>query len=129
MKKLITVASLLIIASGCYNDKYNKLYPQAATAVACDTSAVSFARDITPIINTYCAQTSGCHSAADHAASGYDFSTYVGFHSVATQDLLISDINGNPVSRNHAMPLNMAKMPDCEINKMIAWLNQGAGNN
>ena len=129
MKKLIVIAGLLVGVCGCYNDKYDKLYPQPVTPVVCDTSAVSFKNDIVPIINAYCAETGGCHSAADHAASGYDFSTYAGFQAIATTSELINDINETPTSRNHAMPLNLPKMPTCEINKMTAWVNQGTLNN
>lgn len=131
MKKMIPVAFLLLVTamSSCYNDKYDKLYPAPAIKPVCDTTAVSFKTDLVPIINTYCALASGCHSSSDHASSGLDFSTYAGFQVTATQDELINDINFTPSARYHSMPLNLPKMPACEISKMTAWVNQGARNN
>lgn len=130
MKKglLIAVALMLIAAAGCYNDKYDQIYVTPAT-VTCDTTTVSYATVITPILSKYCNVTGGCHDAAGSIVSQYDFSTYAVVKSVANYNFMITDINGNPQSRHHAMPLNLPKIPPCDIEQITAWINQGAPNN
>ena len=129
MKKLtILAAGLLLFLGSCYNDKYDKLYPAVATNT-CDTATVTFAQDILPILNASCNISGGCHDAAGMATSGYNFTTYDGIQSQATTDILINDINGTPSSRHNAMPKNLPKISDCDINKMTRWVNQGAQNN
>ena len=130
MKKLIVIAGLLLFISSCYNDKYNKLYPPATTAVTCDTTAVSFQKDIQPIIASYCSIPGGCHDATGSNISGYNFTIYVGIARVANHSMLIDDLNQMPsTSTYHAMPLNLPQIPACDINKFTAWVNQGALNN
>jgi hypothetical protein len=126
MKKMTIIAGLAVVFAGCYNDKYDKLYP-APTATTCDTTTISYATDIMPILNTYCNTSSGCHGAS--STTGYDFTTYMGIRGVANTEILINDIKGTPTGGRSAMPKNMAKMPDCNINKITRWVNQGAINN
>ena len=54
MKKiaLFAAASLLILA-GCYNDKYDKLYPKPVTNT-CDTTTITYSNDVKPIIVSNC---------------------------------------------------------------------------
>jgi mono/diheme cytochrome c family protein len=130
MKKLFFAAAalLLIGTAGCYNDKYDQLYVTPAT-VTCDTTAVSYSTTVAPIINANCNVSGGCHDAAGAATSGYNFSTYAGVQAVANYDYMITDITGNPTSRHHAMPLNLPKISQCDINIITAWIDQGALNN
>ena len=130
MKKLMIVAGIFLLFGSCYNDKFDKLYPAPAVVVTCDTTAVSFANDIMPILTANCNIAGGCHDAAGSAVSGYDFSGgYDIFHFQAKTDILINDINGTPSAGHNAMPKNLPKISQCDINKMTAWVNQGALNN
>ncbi len=131
MKKglLIAAAFMLIAAAGCYNDKYDQLYVTPAT-VTCDTTAVSYSTTIAPIISANCNIAGGCHNTSGAATSGYDFTTYAGLLQVASYDYIITDINGTPSSsRHHAMPLNLPKISQCDINQITAWVDQGAHDN
>jgi hypothetical protein len=123
MKKLIAIIGLALVVSGCYNDKYDKLYPIGT--VACDTSTVTFAADILPIFNAKC-NTSGCHDAATNSG-GYTYTTHAGAQPGALNGKILGTINWS--AGYSAMPKNLPKLSTCEINKISRWINQGALNN
>ena len=125
---MIAGVAVLISTLGCYNDKYDKLYV-TPTTVVCDTTAMSFANDILPILNTNCNIAGGCHDAAGQSTSGFNFTSYAGVQTESTTATMVNDINGTPGSRDHAMPLNLPKIAECDIDKITAWINQGAKNN
>lgn len=128
MKKTMIIAALSLVAAGCYNDKYDKLYPSTATtSVTCDTTSITFSHDIMPIITAKCAISGGCHDASGGAVNGYDFTTYAGVQPEAANGNLMGDINW--ASGHNQMPQGASKLPDCEINKFTRWVNQGALNN
>ena len=133
MKKItgLTAILTLLILAGCYNDKYNKLYPLPASTT-CDTSTITYSHDIAPIITANCYSSSanggGCHDAAGAATSGYDYQTSVTvIQGNALNGTLLGDLNW--VARHNNMPKNGNKLPDCDINKITRWVNQGALNN
>lgn len=108
--------------AGCYNDKYDQLYP-TGTAV-CDTTTVSYAADVQPILTAKC-NTAGCHDAT--ASGGYTLTTHAGAQTAAGSGKLLGSINWT--AGFSAMPKNLPKLSDCEINKITRWVNQGALNN
>lgn len=127
MKKLVPIVGMLALFCGCYNDKYDKLYPVPVTT--CDTTTITYSHDIAPIIANYCLSPgNGCHDVTGAGVSGYDYQTNIlALQSNAATGLLLPDINWDP--RHNAMPKNAAKLPDCDINKITRWVNQGAQNN
>jgi len=118
-------ALLLLVMAGCYNDKGDQLYVAPLTTT-CDTSSVSYAKDIAPIFTTSCNIAGGCHDAAGKATSGYDFTSYAGIQTIAS-GLLLNDINW--AAGYNAMPKNLSKLSTCNINKITAWVNKGKPNN
>lgn len=123
MKKLFVVLGMVIIA-GCYNDKADQLYP--TVKIGCDTTVVTFAATVGPILKDKCA-TSGCHDAATKE-SGYDYSSYnATWTANTTNGKLIGTITHNP--NFVPMPYNLQKMDDCSINKIVRWVHLGALNN
>jgi hypothetical protein len=125
--KLLGIGIVLLLGmAGCYNDKADQLYITPLT-VTCDTSSVSYTKDIVPIFATTCNISGGCHDAAGKAISGYDFTGYAGVQPIASTNVLIKDINWAP--GHNAMPKNLAKLSICDINKVTAWVNKGAPNN
>lgn len=127
MKKLLLSAAILsVIATGCYNDKYDKLYPAPVTTT-CDTSAVSYAATIQPIFNTYC---TSCHATGGTGISYGDMTSYNStWTSSRNLSNMIRDINIASTSDINHMPQNTASLPACDINKITAWIHQGALNN
>jgi hypothetical protein len=127
MKKIIAFAGLAIILTGCYNDKYNKLYPATSTAVTCDTTAVSFSSTIQPILNSYC---TSCHATGGVGAGYGDFTSYTtSLVSQATSGNLVTDISITNTGDIHHMPQSQPSLSSCDIEKITAWVNQGAQNN
>jgi hypothetical protein len=128
MKRIMIAAGLLLMLGSCYNDKYDKLYPVASTT--CDTTSISYTNDVAPIITAYCAISGGCHNASgDVATGGLDYTVFPILQSQATTDLIVADINGTPGRGHSAMPLNLPKLSQCNINKITRWINEGAPDN
>jgi len=127
MKKILfSVALLSVIASGCYNDKYDKLYPAPVTTT-CDTSVVSYSATIQPIFNTYC---TSCHASGGVAIAYGDMTSYnSSWTSSRNLTNMIRDINITSTSDINHMPQNTASLSACDINKISAWIHQGALNN
>lgn len=122
MKKILAGCIGLIALAGCYNDKADKLYP---TTTTCDTTTVTFATDVMPVMQQKCA-TSGCHDASTKAY-GYNLSTYQGVKICVDDARLIGAIRQQ--SGFKAMPQGASKLDDCTINKIARWVNLGALNN
>lgn len=114
---LALVAMLLLATNGCYYDKEELLYPSNF----CDTTAVTWATDIEPLINTKCA-ISGCH------ANGTTSPNLTGYTAVKAQAdngrLRARAIDGVP----SFMPAS-GKLPACEMAVLDTWLRAGAPNN
>lgn len=121
MRYLSASILLLVALAGCYDDDKQTLYPTQA----CDTSNVTYAASIAPVMTQYCAY-SGCHGGAA-PASGIDLSSYAGVQVTALNGKLVSVIEHK--SGFSAMPKNGSKLTDCTINKIRVWVGNGAKNN
>ncbi len=129
MKKILPVAAFLIFLGGCYNDKYDKLYPKPATTT-CDTTTIKYSTDIQPIINASCAINGGCHNAAGNSSTGgRDYTVLATLQADATAASMLNDINGTPTRGHNTMPLNLPSLSSCDINKITRWVNEGAPSN
>lgn len=105
-----------IILFSCKKDKVPEILPV-------ENCEVSFAVDITPIINVNCS-TSGCHDSGS-AASGYDLTTYASISTNA--DIILSVMNHE--SGVAAMPFGQPKIADTTIAKFSCWTANGALEN
>src|SRR6185312_1705326 len=130
----VAILSLLLFASlylyGCYNDNATKLYPNlnnsGNSSVTCDTSStVSFSKDVLPAFVQNCAL-SGCHDAAT-AQYGFVLDNYDHVLNVVQSGRLIGCITHS--NGYIAMPQNANKLPECEIETIIKWINEGTPNN
>lgn len=124
MKKIIAFVCILGMA-GCYSDNYEELYPETTGGSGCNTDNMSFATDIAPIINQYCA-TASCHNSTVKAG-GYDFTTHAGVTLSINNNRLLGAIRQE--GGFSPMPQGMAKLSDCNISKITSWVNAGAPNN
>ncbi|MDX2002804.1 MAG: hypothetical protein SFW35_10255 [Chitinophagales bacterium] len=117
----IVMACILMMQVGCYYDKESELYPTDNTN--CDTTAVSYAADIQPVLDANCYN---CHGAGSPSA-GVNVETFSGLQTaINNQDLFCAISHGSGCS---AMPQGGSKLPDCTINKFKAWIDAGAPNN
>ena len=116
MKKISILILLTFALQSCYNDNEEELYGP----VTCDLSDVTYADQVSSIINSSCA-TSGCHVAGG-TGSG-DFTNF---------DELKSKVdNGsfeNRVLVEKTMPPS-SQLSDCDLQILQTWLDNGALNN
>jgi len=89
----------------------------------CDTTSVSYAGFVAPLLSTYCV---GCHSGGA-PSGGIALNNFTGVQAVALNGRLIGAITW--ASGFQRMPLNGAKLSECNINKIKAWVHNGASNN
>lgn len=126
MKKLLKIlssVSLLMALSGCYYDNRAELLAQNP-ADDCNTDTVTFSNDINPIIQSNCA-VSGCHNATTQAA-GLNYEEFADLKSVAGNGNLVGRITATGTA---LMPQGGPPLPDCQINKIRAWVQDGAPQN
>jgi hypothetical protein len=124
MKKLVAGPLLLIIAlfiiPGCYNDNEYDLYPFSA---GCDSSNVTYAQTIAPIMEFSCNK---CHSTI--VASGNVVTdSYEGLSTVAKNGKLWGGVNAEPGFV--PMPNEGSKLSSCDLGKIKKWINAGSPNN
>lgn len=116
MKKLLLLTFLSLILHSCYNDNEEEIYG----VVTCDTTAITYAERVQPIINSSCA-TTGCHVSGGSAPGNFtNFSEL--------QSKINSGSFENRVLVQKDMPPN-SSLSDCELQTIQAWLDAGAQNN
>ncbi len=89
----------------------------------CNTTNVSFAATVLPIIQNYC---SGCHSGSS-PQGGVLLTNYNQIAAAATVGSLIGTIKGT--SGYTPMPFMQPPLNTCFIQKIEAWVTAGAPNN
>ncbi|NND31056.1 MAG: hypothetical protein HKN76_00605 [Saprospiraceae bacterium] len=89
----------------------------------CDTSTVSYAQDVQPILDTYCIT---CHGTSN-PDGGVNLSNYARVILVANSGKLLGVVSWTDGFLR--MPLGGSQIPLCSIEKIGAWINQGALDN
>lgn len=85
----------------------------------CETEGMRYTEDIKPIIDANCA-TAGCHSGN----TSRPMNTYEAVRDYALDGSLVTRIN-LPASNPQSMPPS-GPLDDCTIEKITAWVNDGA---
>ncbi len=90
----------------------------------CDTAAITYTLTIVPILDAYC---TGCH---DETPSGMinllnymGTGDYAGVADVAADGRLVGAISHDP--GYFAMPQGGEKLPDCYIDQIVTWVENG----
>jgi hypothetical protein len=135
LKKLVFAATAflvsVIIFQGCVYHKGDEQYP-----FVCDTTHVQYSVEIKAILDQNCA-TINCHEGPD-CFSGYnlyDYETISGLAldtSLFTDGLLLAAVmheDGLEANGLTPMPKDKSKLQDCDINKIAAWVHNGAPDN
>jgi hypothetical protein len=89
----------------------------------CDTTNVTFSGSVFPIIQNSCI---GCHSGFN-AGGQVDLTTYQNILLSVQNGRLLGSIENNPGFS--AMPKGGNKLPDCQIDMVRIWIQNGAVNN
>lgn len=118
MKKMIVLTITSFWFSSCYNDNAEDMYQNFPQD--CDVAAVSFLQDVQPIINNNCV---GCHGSVSPSA-GLSLITYDQIKNASAK--INTRIN---LPQGNALRMPPGGMPQCNINKINAWIAQGALNN
>lgn len=91
----------------------------------CDTNNITYTNSIGAIINSNCAL-SGCHSAADvYIGPMSNYTETVGFASSNNGATIIGAINHAAGFEPMPYPSGTAKLSDCNIAKIEAWIAAG----
>jgi hypothetical protein len=106
---------LLLFPAGCKNYNSEDLYP------ACDTTHVTYNKDIHPIVTANCLP---CHTAVNQFG-GIVLETYEGAIIPAQNGLLLKAVTHYPDPAIVPMPKGGAKLPSCDISKFRQWIAQG----
>jgi hypothetical protein len=120
---LICVSFLTFLASGCYYDKEQLLYPNSG---ACNAAGSTYSSTVAPILTASC---NSCHSTAAAPGSGGNIilDTYAGVKIYADNGKLLGSINH--ASGFSPMPKGGGSLSSCDISKITNWVNSGALNN
>ncbi len=105
---------IIVLLSGCYYDNEEELYPTNF----CETTNVSYAGMIKPLLQARCAQP-GCHVTG---AQSPDLTSDANIKSIADAGTLKARV----IDRiPPAMPPS-GPLPNCEMQQIQAWLDAGA---
>lgn len=125
MKFVLVTFLTSLIFIGCTYSKKEVDYPVVVTT--CDTMGVRFSTTLMPLLNAKC-NTSGCHDAAS-AAGGWPLNDYAAVKFLMDNGRQIFLNSIEHVNTSSPMPKGEAKLSDCEIIKIKAWINAGALQN
>lgn len=116
---IILFVFLAGLLSGCYYDVEEELYPDQPL---CDNTAVTFSGTIQPLIMSKC---QNCHNSAtmngNISLEGYD-----NIQQQAANGNLPGVVNHDPGFS--PMPQGEPKLPDCQIEAIQIWIDNGTPN-
>jgi hypothetical protein len=115
----IVVGGIMFYLSGCAKESADRL-SQGST---CDTTNVSYSKQILPILQDNCYT---CHQGSA-ASSGIDLSDFATLQAHVANGDLVSAVTHN--GKVTPMPYELPQLPSCEVNTIVAWVDQGALNN
>ena len=129
------LVTLIATFNSCSYDDGDLIYPigsnDSLLLINDDTTTISFANDIRPILVNYCYGIGNqhCHVTNSNQSSNGDFTTYAGLKAKVDNGMLqIRAINaggGMPPSYSTG-PLPVSTI---DKSKLQHWINQGARNN
>jgi len=89
----------------------------------CDTTNFTFSTGVWPIINTSC---TGCHSGSA-PQGGIALTNYTEVAASAASGALLGSMSG--AAGYVSMPYNAPRLPDCSVDIIARWIDDGAPNN
>jgi hypothetical protein len=126
MKRLIitssVIATFLLAFVSCYYDNEEALYPTLSTA--CDTTNVTYAGNIVPILSNNCYS---CHSNSTAARNGNNIALQNYADVVTRSASVIGSIKHT--GSYSPMPKNGGMISSCSISQFDIWIKKGMLNN
>lgn len=114
MKQISLVLLLALFVASCTSENEEDLFGDPV----CETTNMSFSKDIAPIMNANCVS---CHGPNGSAPGSLN--SYAGVKAMADSGELY-----NRIAITKDMP-PAGPLPDCQISKIKAWIDDGAPNN
>jgi hypothetical protein len=122
-KLFLPVILSLFIWVTLYSSCSNNSKEELLNLSVCDTTAVKFSTTIMPIFTASCNSQTGCHGSVGQGSVLLESYDNIMDNTSTTAILTYIKASAN------WMPKNNPKLDDCSINKIQAWVNQGALNN
>jgi cytochrome c553 len=125
----VFVTSIVLLACSKTNEETERAKSTGSngntggSTSSCDTANMKYVTNIQPVIQANCY---GCHGNGA-AAGGISLATYAGVKQQVSSGRLMGAITH--ASGYKPMPMGAAKLDDCTINKIQAWINRSAANN
>ncbi len=119
---LFLLLIVMAVSQACYTDNEEELYVNLGNS-NCDTSNVTYAQTLAPMMANYC---NGCHNGSS-AGGGWRTDNYASLKTLANNGKLNGVVNW--LSGYSPMPKNGSKLNDCNLKKIKKWLSTGAPNN
>ena len=120
---VILISCLFILVISCSKSSEDKL--NGNTGSTCDTVNMKYTTDVVPILQANCYS---CHGEGNTAGSGgISLDSYDNLKEYADNGILAGNITH--AAGYVAMPYGLPKLPDCEINTILDWINRGSQNN
>lgn len=119
----LTLLCFILSFSSCRYDVLEEIKPEEEN---CDSSNVTYAKDIAPLFTSNCGTDNACHKASG-SDSEISLANYDDVFAVASIGQLLSSVthDGNA----EPMPQDAEKLSACKINLIKAWINQGYKQN
>ncbi|HWB92768.1 MAG TPA: hypothetical protein VG605_12980 [Puia sp.] len=116
---VLGIGGVVLYLSSCSKESADRL----AGTTTCDTTNVSYSKQIVPILEDNCYT---CHQG-NNPPSGIDLSDFATLQAhVRNGDLKSAVTHTGNVT---PMPYGLPMLPSCEVNTIVAWVDQGALNN
>ena len=117
---LIVLWSTGFMLTGCVKNSVEVLNG------SCDTVNMKYNTDILPILKNACYR---CHGNGNTVFG--DGINLEGYDNLSPWANIGGALEGNITHAKgfNPMPYNQPKLPDCEVNKIVDWINRGANNN
>ncbi|MBN2350131.1 MAG: hypothetical protein JXJ22_14930 [Bacteroidales bacterium] len=124
MAKVWFIIIIILSASGCYYDSEEYLFPQLDSQ--CDTTSVTYAVTVQPIMQQYCYR---CHNNTNAPSSGANIrlEDYSDVATRAGNGSLYGSIAHQ--SGFSPMPKGGGQLDNCSLNQIKSWIDSGYPNN
>ncbi|MBW8684989.1 c-type cytochrome [Chitinophaga rhizophila] len=123
MALAIACSTIIVSCSKDNEEDVNNPNPGGGGGTTCDTVDMRYTANIQPIIQSNCYS---CHGNGN-ASGGISLGNYASLKTQVDNGRLVGAITH--ASGFSPMPLGGAKLSDCNINKIRAWIARGAQNN
>ena len=113
-------AVVFLLTLSCSSDSEEDLMPEN---LECKTQNMSYTEDVLPILERNCLS---CHNNASQQG-GVNLEGYQALKSWVDNGAFLGSIKWEPGFSG--MPQGGPPLPDCDLSKIEAWINQGALDN